>query len=137
MKQIKYKKLYIHVLALICYIPLCIPIYIYTYMLDTNVFRYHQLNIIVTNAPTTCFQGPRLILNEPKYKLMNIHNKIEQWLRLRTRLVPLVVERHVAQFGKTITYKFYRQNKYAGRFITENVCAQPGVTLFFCNCNIM
>lgn len=68
---------------------------------------------------------------------MNIHNKIEQWLRLRTRLVPLVVERHVAQFGKTITYKFYRQNKYAGRFITENVCAQPGVTLFFCNCNIM
>lgn len=47
------------------------------------------------------------------------------------------VERNVAQFGKTITYKFYRQNKYAGRFITENVCAQPGVTLFFCNCNIM
>lgn len=106
-------------------------------MLDTNVFRYQQLNIIVTNASTTCFQGPRLILNEPKYKLMNIHNKNEQWLRLRTRLVPLVVERHVAQFGKTITYKFYRQNKYAGRFITENVCAQPGVTLFFCNCNIM
>lgn len=47
-------------------------------MLDTNVFRYHQLNIIVTNKSTTCFQGPRLILNEPKYKLMNIHNKIEQ-----------------------------------------------------------
>lgn len=61
-------------------------------MLDTNVFRYHQLNIIVTNASTTCFQGPRLILNEPKYKLMNIHNKIEQWLRLRTRLVPLVLK---------------------------------------------
>lgn len=54
----------------------------------------------------------------PKISLWIFITKIEQWLRLRTRLYCSVSrwKTRCTLSGKTVTLKSYRQNKYAGTF---------------------